>query len=128
MKQIYNLIVGALVMLLCMNLANCSDDNDSDKNAKSTALVGTWKCSYEDGYDLWIFKADGTGVFSEVATHGGSDTWTITYQYDTSSQTLITREDDDPDDINIFNVISIDADMLIIKDEYEDVWIFNKVN
>lgn len=117
-----------LLFVVCLGsiaLQSCSDDEDNTSTDNSK-LVGTWICTYEDGYDTATFNSNGTGTMSEYS-EWGEDTWDIIYTYDAESGVLSIREVEDPEDIDEFIVIRLTSNKLVIEDEDGDVWNYTRV-
>ena len=79
MKKVFNyLLIVTLLIGTAVSFGSCKDD-DEDEDGYS--IVGTWKCSYDDGYYLWTLNADGTYVWVDKDYGYEADTDYGTYTY-----------------------------------------------
>ena len=42
-------MAGMLLVMLCMGLSSCSDDDD---DVDPSSLIGTWQLNHSKGYDI----------------------------------------------------------------------------
>lgn len=110
----------ALLAILFMGLSfvSCSsDDNDDDGGNKTEiveSIVGTWKWSDDEGYQLITFKSNGKGTIEEADEYGTYEE-SFSYSYNASKKVLkINWDDDDPVE---WTVTSLTSKKLVVKDE-----------
>lgn len=110
----------ALLAILFMGLSfvSCSsDDNDDDGGNKTEiveSIVGTWKWSDDEGYQLITFKSNGKGTIEEADEYGTYEE-SFSYSYNASKKVLkINWDDDDPVE---WTVTSLTSNKLVVKDE-----------
>lgn len=108
------------VMFLSLFIIGCSSD-DEENNQMLSEIVGTWRCNYEDGYDMYVLKSDGTGTGTEYSYKYGGETWKITYRVNGSRLTIIEDEDGDT---SIYEIAELNSSILIVIDENGDSWTF----
>ena len=124
MKTVRVIFMAILAIIMSVNFAACSDDDEDDNNP----LIGTWINSEGNTTMTWIFKANGTGVEkyddNEVCSEL-HDVYSFTYTYDINSSILTINygESDDhgeiTEDIDKYT-ISINGDVMTTKDETEN--------
>lgn len=109
------------IMLLTigmLTIASCSDDKDNDLNS-GNSIVGTWRCDYEDGYDLITFEKDGT--LSLIVIDNVYGNWSDFGYYSYYGNIIVF---DWGDDGGIATVISLTENKLILvfgdDDDYDD--------
>lgn len=108
MKTLRFIGMAIVAIIMSVNFAACSDDDEEGNNGNNP-LVGTW-IDDDGSYEaiIWKFNADGTGI--EQLTEGGqpTDTYSFTYTYDakTTVLTVTYKEDGDlvPTDIDTYYV------------------------
>lgn len=118
-----------MLMLLFMGYVpflSCSSDKDGEDdhaggNAQSS-LVGTWIMSDDD--DVYVFKADGTGIGCEHADDTEQDLWHFNYTYSEATRTVTMRYDGKTD---VFKDIVIHDDRLDCTDVDGDRLVLNKM-
>lgn len=107
------------VMFLSLFIIGCSSD-DEENNQMLSEIVGTWRCNYEDGYDLIIFRSNGTGTWTEQAYDSGGSTRNIAYEIN-GNKLIITDEEGY---IEIYNIAKLSSSLLVLVDEDGDSWTF----
>lgn len=110
----------ALLAILFMGLSfvSCSSDDNDDNGGNNTeiveSLVGTWKWSDDEGYQLITFKSNGKGTIVEADEYGTYEE-SFSYSYNASKKILkINWDDDDPVE---WTVTSLTSNKLVVKDE-----------
>ena len=80
--------MALVAILMCVNFASCSSDDDDEKEPETFSIVGTWIME-EGDMDQWtlVFKADGTGVESWV-DDGYDESDQFTYRLDMDNRKL----------------------------------------
>lgn len=75
MKTLRLVGMALVAVLMCVNLAACSDDEESEE----TSIVGTWKysSSYE-GNGTFTFKSNGSLVWDDGEETTSNHTYTLT--------------------------------------------------
>ena len=98
MKNLSKLTTILLMLLLCVGVYSCSDDKDDDPEteSKKSSIVGSWKATFGDDYEIYTFNANGTGKFT-VYEEGEIYTETFAYAYDETIKLLTLRWWDDTD-------------------------------
>ena len=105
MKTLRFIGMAIVAVIMSVNFAACSDDDDEGTNG-SNPLVGTWICDYGTEVVAWKFNTDGTGV--EQFSEGGQpdDIYPFIYTYDakTTILTITYKEDGDliPTDVDTY--------------------------
>ncbi len=86
------------------NLTSCKDDDDK---GTATSIVGTWEEKETDGYDRYIFNADGS--YKNIM-EDRKGTWIEfgTYTYDGRNLTLRSSDGD----VDTFDVIISGNEMI----------------
>ncbi len=112
LKLLAMLFVAATV---CMSVMSCSKDDDDDKG--NSELVGTWRDTYDGGWEEFTFKSDGTFI---CAWHekGKSDYVEGTYTYKHPELKLY----DEDGDYEVYYVKSISSSLLVVNDSDGDVY------
>ena len=108
-----------LVTLLSLFVTGCSND-DEEENQNFSEIIGTWRCNYEDGYDLIIFRSNGTGTWTEQSYDYGGSTWNMAYRTD-GNKLIITDEEGY---VEIYNIAKLSSSLLVLVDEDGDSWTF----
>ena len=110
----------ALLAILFMGLSfvSCSTDDIDCNGGNNTeiveSLVGTWKLSDDEGYQLITFKSNGKGTIVEADEYGTYEE-SFSYSYNASKKILkINWDDDDPVE---WTVTSLTSKKLVVKDE-----------
>lgn len=127
MRNLWSSAIWMIAFVVIPVLMSCSDNDDKKESGSESALVGTWYYYYEEGYDVYAFHANGTGVCSENTYDSPNDTWTITYAFDAVAKTLVIHEDDEPaEDVDIYQIVELNDSFLILKDSDGDIYKFVK--
>lgn len=97
----------------------CGDDDDDDGGGNSTALVGSWKYDFSDGYLVITIKGDGTGSLKEYSNYAGlEESETFRYVYNESTKALrVTFADGDVNDYTVISVTSSTLKLLDLDDD-----------
>lgn len=85
-KKLFNIIGILLLSMVAFSFTACSED-DEDNAAKSLKLVGSWDNSCCD--EVWVFKANGTGILYEYYGTYNEESEPFTYEYSEKTETLI---------------------------------------
>lgn len=110
-----------LLMLILIGVSSCSNEDENIGNIPSQ-LIKTW---YMGEGTYITFNADGTGVYTEtdeISTAKlmrrtgtrATDTYSFTYSYEESTQTLTIHIDGD---VMRWTIVTLTDDTLKIKDE-----------
>lgn len=110
-----------LLMLILIGVSSCSNEDENIGNIPSQ-LIKTW---YMGEGTYITFNADGTGVYTETdeistaklmrrTDTRTTDTYSFTYSYEESTQTLTIHIDGD---IMRWTIVTLTDDTLKIKDE-----------
>lgn len=102
--KLFLLLFVVAVSAFC--LTSCKDDDDKGGDS---SIVGTWEWEEsENGYDRYIFNADGS--YKNIMEEYGKGTWTEfgTYTYDGRKLTLKTSDGD----VDTFDVIVSGNEMI----------------
>jgi len=112
------------ILFVGFAFVNCSSDDDKDDGGDNKELtesiVGTWKCSYEDGYTLITFKSNGKGVIKDIYSPYPeyNEEESFTYSYNSSSNVLKMYCGDELEE---YEVVSVTSKVLVIKYyDYDD--------
>ena len=100
MKTLRFIGMAIVAIIISVNFAACSDDDEDDNNP----LIGTWINSEGNATMTWTFKANGTGVEKYDDNEAGSElheVYSFTYTYDINSSILTINygESDDHGEI-----------------------------
>lgn len=83
------------------------------------SLIGTWKCTYDTGYTVITFKADGTGTVRDVSYDYGTDTESFTYVYNSQSGVIRMTFGDETEDYTVVKSESTSTKLVVYDgDEY----------
>ncbi len=83
------------------------------------SLIGTWKWTYDTGYTVITFKADGTGTIRDVDYKEGADTESFTYIYDSQSGVIYMTFGDETEVCTVVKAESTSTKLVIYDgDEY----------
>lgn len=116
MKNLQSLVSCLMAAVMCLMFTGCSPDPDPIE--KPVSVVGIWEHSYDGGYDLYQFNANGTG--KGVSSYGES--WTFSYSLNTETMKLVyTKEKESA------KVWSIEF-ILDSSIEVDGEWILSKTN
>lgn len=130
-RLLYSLLPCLMAMFMCTTFTACSDDDDDNKNPKTsinkTSIIGKWG-NYNEAdcfYETLIFNSDGTGTDIDVEMdYDGNIIYSSTesFEYTFDGKTLLMYEPDG--DVEEYRV-SIEGDKLMLiefeddKDDYE---------
>ena len=98
MKTLRLIGMALLAVVLCVNLAACSDDDDDNPGQGNNPLVGTWisepsTVDIQHSYFQIVFNGNGTAkgslIGSDGVNYGSID---FTYIYDESTQMVRMTE------------------------------------
>ena len=120
-----------LLMLILIGVSSCSNEDENIGNIPSQLIKtwymgeGTYITFNADGTGVITFNADGTGVYTEtdeISTAKlmrrtgtrATDTYSFTYSYEESTQTLTIHIDGD---VMRWTIVTLTDDTLKIKDE-----------
>lgn len=114
MKILKLLAMLCVITTVSVSVTSCNKDDDDDKNG----IVGTWRDTYDDGWDEYTFNDDGTYV-STVYDKGETDKYRGTYTYNHPTLKLTYRDEDGDEDYEIYTVKSISSSELLLEDEWD---------
>lgn len=131
--------MAIVAVIMCVNFAACSDDDDEDTRPDSEKIVGQWVLTYEEGYvtdpnypeeeEEWshapkdeckgcgnfLFRADGTFVESDLDNSElQSGKWAL------SNGLLTLREDGHEYYAEDLKVVEVSANKLVLEYYYEE--------
>ena len=75
MKTLRFIGMAIVAIIMSVNFAACSDDDEDDNNP----LIGTWINSEGNTTMTWIFKANGTGVEKYEDVYKRQIHWNLKY-------------------------------------------------
>ncbi len=89
MKTLRYVGMALLAVVLCFNLASCSDDDDDDNSIPTlTELVGSvWEGSTDNGFNVEVTIETATQVRVVVTGKGVNDDSTHSFTYDEETGT-----------------------------------------
>lgn len=107
------------LFLLCLfgtvSFLSCGKDEvKPDGEVNENGVVGTWRLSDDD--DVYVFKADGTGIGCEHADDVEQDMWNFLYTYSESDKTLTMTYDGKTD---CFTNVEISGESASVTDDDE---------
>ena len=119
----YSLLLTLLFSFSCV-FFSCDSDSDPEPEPPTNSIVGQWKGSFSNGYQIIIFNSNGTYRLLEYDSGEWQFDDTGEYSYNATKGILKLKEDDD-DNWDTFEISSLDKDKFIIKN-YEDGrdWVF----
>ena len=96
--------MAIIAVIMSVNFTACSDD-DEDETA-TNPLIGTWQEVDNPNYNIWTFKADGTGTEQEYYQGNWEDPYSFTYTYDSKTSILVINygEHAGEDEIDSYDV------------------------
>lgn len=109
-----------LVMMLSTVtiISSCGgDDNDNDN---SYSLIGTWKYTYDTGYQLDTFYADGT--YMHIEYYNGKVNYKETAKYTYENNIITISYSDGKEDIKI-PIRWQNKDKFYASSDYDVTWI-----
>lgn len=101
------------------------DKKDKNEPSDEKTIVGTWRHDFSVGYQIGVFKDDGTGTMWEYDAEYGGIQWskTFTYYYVKSSdQYKIVEKGDYNTHVSVATILSKDEMIIINPDEEEEKW------
>lgn len=116
MKNLQSLVSCLMAAVMCLMFTGCSPDPDPIE--KPVSVVGIWEHSYDGGYDLYQFNANGTG--KGVSSYGES--WTFSYSLNTETMKLVYTKEKESAKVWSIEFIS-DSSI-----EVDGEWILSKTN
>ena len=129
MKTLKKILIALFGVTMIASFAACSDDDD-DKKGGNSALIGTWKTTWEEDGDWDIytitFNENGSGVWiDEWSEDGITGKNVINFNYTYKDNTIVvsyseTEDDRTTEETFIWNVVSLDKSKLIITCINED--------
>lgn len=116
MKNLQSLVFCLMATVMCLMFTGCSPDPDPIE--KTVSVVGTWEHSYDGGYDLYQFNANGTG--KGVSSYG--EAWTFSYNLNAETMKLIYTKE--KESAKVWNIEFISDSSIEVDGE----WILSKTN
>ena len=110
MKKIKFLTSNLLLVMMCFMFAACPPDPEPAAVVKLD-LIGVWKYSHSNGYDLYQFNNDGTGSGIE------SDGYYWNFKYDLNTETLRLVYTKENESAEIWNIDIISNSSIEINNE-----------
>lgn len=120
MKTFRMIGMALFAVLMCVNLASCSSDDDDDVQVpEDFTIIGTWKMIEGDDMDQWfiVFNEDGTGHESWIYGEY-SDESTFTYRFDSEDLIIYTQYPNEAP--RIWEITKISGKDVTIKYTYTD--------
>ena len=117
MKTFRLIYTGLCALLLCVNFAACSSDDDDEGSEYASLILGTWKYEKEDYIETYTFYRNGTYFYSEEEWYNNSrysDDIDGTYQLRGDKLTLV----EDDGDTDQYIIVKLTGSKLIL--EYDD--------
>lgn len=118
MKKLQSMVSCLIAAVMCLVFTGCSPDPDPEPVVEPISVVGTWEHSYDNGYDLYQFNANGTG--KGVSSYGES--WTFSYSLNAETMKLVYTEENESAKVWSIEFIS-DSSI-----EVDGEWILSKTN
>lgn len=115
MEKVNLLVYFIVAIVLGVSCTSCSDSDEQESDV--SGIVGTWKMDDNGDYLIYTFNANGTGIGKEIYQDDDyvDDVWNITYTYNEETKVLKICEEDG--DIDIYTVVVLNGNKLIIEDE-----------
>lgn len=115
MEKVNLLVYFIVAIVLGVSCTSCSDSDEQESDV--SGIVGTWKMDDNGDYLIYTFNANGTGIGKEIYLDDDyvDDVWNITYTYNEETKVLKICEEDG--DIDIYTVVVLNGNKLIIEDE-----------
>lgn len=107
-----------LVAALNASLMSCSSDDD-ENNDDNSLIVGTWVQEEDYGTFEMVLRKNGTGEFFIIYSSKRESDGEFNYFYNEKKGTLtIEYNEEEDEDIEVYNVISLTSKRLVLEDEY----------
>lgn len=115
MEKVNLLVYFIVAIVLGVSCTSCSDSDEQESDV--SGIVGTWKMDDNGDYLIYTFNANGTGIGKEIYQDDDyvDDVWNITYTYNEETKVLKICEEDG--NIDIYTVVVLNGNKLIIEDE-----------
>lgn len=98
---------------------SCSEDEEEagEKQDYSTLIYGNWKAYFDGGYEMLVFRKDGT--YTEKIYEDGQSVWLETGTFKVEGDVLILDRDDSLsegyEDKLKFNILELTSSVLLIQ-------------
>lgn len=107
-----------LVAALSASFTSCSSDDDED-NVDNGLIVGTWVQKRDYGTLEMVLRQNGTGEYFLIYSSKRESDGKFYYFYNEKKGILTIEYDEDEDEeIEVYNVISLTSKKLVLEDEY----------
>lgn len=116
MKKLQSLASCLMLAVMCLVFTGCSPDPEPVEEPVS--VIGTWEHSYDGGYDLYQFNANGTG--KGVSSYG--EAWTFSYSLNAETMKLVYTKE--KESAKVWNIEFISDSSIEVDGE----WILSKTN
>lgn len=119
------LFFGIAFVAICSCILISCDKKDKNEPSDEKTIVGTWRHDFSVGYQIGVFKDDGTGTMWEYDAEYGGIEWskTFTYYYVKSSdQYKIVEKGDYNTYVSVATILSKNEMIIINPDEEEEKW------
>ena len=99
-----------VVATLSVGFVSCGDDDDE------VSIVGTWRYDDSEGYDLFVFKSDGSGIYEEYeyvgnkAVKDGSEKFTYVFNAGTGVLKVVWEDND----VETFKIVFSSSNKFVI--------------
>lgn len=124
-KVLAQLLQTIAVLMLCILItpiiSSCSGHDEPDNDKKEKSVVGTWRCDFEDGYQLVTFDAKGNYTVVEIDYESGN--WSEIGTYEIKGNKIYTTEYGEVHTwIAVHTILALTETKLIIRLEemYQD--------
>lgn len=116
------LFTALLLAMVCIGLSSCNKDKDNDEgDYVSSALVGTWKCSFDSEEEWLVFKSNGTGYTWDVWEGKNSSKFPFTYVFNEKTSILTIAYEEDDGDSDSAEVVLLTDKKLVLDFEGESL-------
>ena len=109
-KYLISLLTIMMVAMVGFSFVSCSDDDDDNgssnggsNSSSNYSIVGTWRWDDDesDYYEIFTFRKDGTGTWTEYED-GESYSEPFSYQYYPSTHKLVIHAGDEVETSNVY--------------------------
>ncbi len=133
----------AAALLAAISFAACSDDDETNLPVTSASIAGTWQITHEDGWVInsygndekytwsnnypdengfyWTLNFDKNGSYIETSYEDASIISTQNYTYSISGNTLMLKNDEDPNFTDIYLIKSLtESELVLLQNNKSD--------
>lgn len=126
-KYLFSLLALLAMTFTVVTLTSCGDDDNSNGGGTSgggtsSALVGTWQCTYPSGSkDVVVLNSNNTGSTAHYSSNGSIEE-SFSFSYVVSGNTLRVYPEGnvDSDIITLFTIVSTSTNTIVLNNGESD--------